>query len=188
MPKKSLNMTKKRGNKVYNEVRKSKKNNTSLGKKSFNASSKYVDVSFTTNSDRQSINIAARYKDLNGVSAIHIHINNNGSPGPIIAWLGTTEEWQQGVIQNTPGKNSPCCNNNNPLCTLAAPKGTPKIMNLSNSKKYFNVKNNSSNKSCPWIKNGTFLVIHGFNFQKVENGELTKENPGLDVIAAIPFL
>jgi len=188
MPKKTLNMPRKRGNKVYNEVRKTKKNITSLGKKSFNASSKYVDVSFSKNSDGQLINISAKYKDLKGVSAIHIHVNNNGSPGPIIAWLGTTEEWQQGVIQNTPGKNSPCCNYNNPLCTLAAPKGTPKIMNLSKSKKYFNIENNSCNKSCPWIKNGTFLVIHGFNFQKVENGELTKENTGLDVIAAIPFL
>ena len=185
---KTLNMPRKRVNKVYNEVRKTKKNITSLGKKSFNASSKYVDVSFSKNSDGQLINISAKYKDLKGVSAIHIHVNNNGSPGPIIAWLGTTEEWQQGVIQNTPGKNSPCCNYNNPLCTLAAPKGTPKIMNLSKSKKYFNIENNSCNKSCPWIKNGTFLVIHGFNFQKVENGELTKENPGLDVIAAIPFL
>jgi hypothetical protein len=181
MPNKTLNMPRKRG-------RKTKKNNTSLGKKSFNASSKYVDVSFITNSDGKSINITARYKDLNGVSAIHIHNNNNGSPGPILAWLGTTEEWQQGVTQNTPGKNCPCCNNNNPLCTLAAPKGTPKIMNLSKSKKYFNVKNKSCNKSCPWIQKGTFLVIHGFNFQRVENGELTKENPGLDVIAAIPFL
>ena len=183
MAKKSLNITKKLGNKV----RKTKKNNTSLRKKSFNASSKYVDVSFTTNSDGESINIAANYKHLNGVSAIHIHNNNNGSPGQIIAWLGTSDEWQHGVIQNTPGKNSPCCNNNNPLCTLAAPKGTPKIINLSNTKKTFNVKNNSCNKNCPWIKNGTFLVIHGFNFQKIENGELTLEKPGLDVLGAIPF-
>jgi len=183
MAKKSLNITKKLGNKV----RKTKKNNTSLRKKSFNASSKYVDVSFTPNSDGESINIAANYKHLNGVSAIHIHNNNNGSPGQIIAWLGTSDEWQHGVIQNTPGKNSPCCNNNNPLCTLAAPKGTPKIINLSNTKKTFNVKNNSCNKNCPWIKNGTFLVIHGFNFQKVENGELTLEKPGLDVLGAIPF-
>uniref|UniRef100_A0A6C0KQS5 Uncharacterized protein n=1 Tax=viral metagenome TaxID=1070528 RepID=A0A6C0KQS5_9ZZZZ len=178
MPKKTLNLIKKRGIKTKKNI---------FSKKTLKATSKYLDVTFTTNSNGQSINIHANYKDLHGVSAIHIHTNNNGSPGQIIAWLGTSEQWQQGVFQNTPGKNSPCCNKNNSLCTLAAPNDTPNILNLSNSKKTFNVKNKSCNKSCPWIQKGTFLVIHGFNFQRVENGELTNELPGIDVIKYIAF-
>lgn len=34
---------------------------------------------------------------------------------------------------------------------------------------------------------GTFLVIHGYNFQKVINGCITNDKPSIDVIQAIPF-
>ena len=160
----------------------------SLGNKTFKASSKYADVSFKTSSDGQSINIIANYKDLTGVSAVHIHNNDNGSPGQIIAWLGTTDEWQTGVEQNTPGKNSPCCTVGDPLAKLAAPNGTPNILTLSNTTMTFDIKNSQCNTKCPWIKNGTFLVIHGFNFQRVKNGELTNGKPGIDVIDHSAFV
>jgi len=159
----------------------------SLGNKTFKASSKYADVSFKTSDDGESINITANYKDLKGVSAIHIHNNNNGAPGQIIAWLGTTDEWQTGVLQNTPGKNSPCCNVDDPLAKLIAPNGTPNILTLANSMMTYDVNNSQCNNKCPWIKNGTFLVIHGFNFQRVKDGELTTGKPGLDVMVYSAF-
>lgn len=158
----------------------------SLGNKTFQSSTKYADVEFNTSDDSQTIYITVQYKDLTKVSAIHIHTNDNGSPGPIIAWLGTSQEWQQGVVQNTPGKNSPCGSDKNHLSTLAAPQGTPYIDNLANSTRTFTVTNKTS-KLCPWIGNGTVLVVHGFNFQKVINGQLTSEPPGIDPIAHTLF-
>lgn len=153
----------------------------------FEASTKYADANFTTSTDGQTLYVTVNYKNLADVSAVHIHTNNNGSPGPIIAWLGTTEEWQQGVKQNTPGTNSPCCNVNNPLCTLAAPVGTPLIQELTNSVRTFTITN-SCGKDCPWIENGTLLVIHGYNFQRVVDGKLTNEKPGIDPIAHVEFM
>jgi hypothetical protein len=158
-----------------------------LGNKTFGSTCKYADVEYKTNSDASTLYITVKYKDLIGVSAIHIHVNNNGSPGPILAWLGTTEEWNSGVAQNTPGANSPCCDVVNKLCTLASPESTPNIRDLSNSTMTFTVKNNFCNKNCPWINNGTLLDVHGFNFQKVINGSLTKEAPGADIISNTTF-
>ena len=37
-------------------------------------------------------------------SAVHIHKNVGGTPGPILSWLCTSKEWDSGVLQNTPGK------------------------------------------------------------------------------------
>ena len=159
----------------------------SYANKTFYSSCKYADVEFTASDDGNTLFINVNYKDLTGVSAIHIHTNNNGSPGPILAWLGTTNEWQHGVAQNTPGSNSPCCSINNPLCTLAAPNSTPYINNLSNTVQTFTVTNMNC-KDCPWLENGTFLDVHGFNFQKVINGKLTNEKPGADIISNTLFL
>jgi hypothetical protein len=158
-----------------------------LGNTTFVSSSKYADVEYNTSSDSNTLYITVNYKDLTGVSAIHIHVNNNGSPGPVLAWLGTTAEWQSGVAQNTPGGNSPCCNIINKLCTLAAPDNTPNITELSNTTMTFTVKNPLCNKSCPWINNGTLLDVHGFNFQKVIDGNLTSEPPGADIISNTVF-
>lgn len=178
---------------VFNNLFATKKNKvltnlSHLGNKTFISTCKYADVEYETSQDAETIFITVKYKDLTGVSAIHIHVNNNGMPGPILAWLGTTDEWQQGITQNTPGTNSPCCNENNPLCTLVAPSGTPNINNLSNSLMKYTVKNNYCNKGCPWIEAGTLLDVHGFNFQKVINCQLTKEKPGLDLISNNPFV
>jgi hypothetical protein len=172
---------------IINLQKQSFNNLNSLGNKTFKSSSKYADVEFTTSYDAKTLHIKVYFKDLTGVSAIHIHVNNKGMPGPILAWLGTTKEWNLGVAQNTPGSNSPCCAKNNPLCTLAAPKSTPNINNLSNSVMNFTVSNENCDNSCPWIENGALLDVHGFNFQKVINGKLTSEKPGADMISNTLF-
>ena len=161
-----------------------------LGNKKFTASSKYADVSYITSENTDTLTIQVNYKDLTGVSAIHIHVNDNGSPGPVLAWLGTTPEWQNGTVQNTPGTNIPCFNVNNRLCNLIAPENTPLISNLSNNTMVFTVKKNfcEGGCKCPWIKNGTLLDVHGFNFQKYNNGVPSKEKPGADIIDQQKFV
>jgi hypothetical protein len=156
------------------------------------AKTKYAAVSYAADSSSDAIRIHAKFGDLTGVSAIHIHTNDNGKPGPIIAWLATTSEWKSGVLQNTPGKNAPCCGSNNPMCSLAGPAdSTPLIQSVANTEMDYVVKNDfckaSAANKCPWINNGTILVIHGPNFQRVANGCLTDGPVGIDVLQAIPF-
>jgi hypothetical protein len=154
------------------------------------AKSKYTAVSYAVDSSSDAIRIHAKFGDLTGVSAIHIHTNDNGKPGPIIAWLATTSEWKSGVLQNTPGKNAPCCGSHNPMCSLAGPAdSTPLIQSVANTEMDYVVRNDfcKVKSMCPWINNGTILVIHGLNFQRVENGCLTNAPAGIDVLQAIPF-
>ena len=152
--------------------------------KEYSATSPYADVTFRANDQVMYVNV--KYKNLNGVSAIHIHVNNNGSPGPILAWLGTTNEWQNGVAQNSLNGNAPCSTKSNPNSILASPTniGTPYLNELTeNSERTFVIYNeNSSPGKCPWIQNGTLLDIHGFNFQQKINGKLTSGKPGADMI------
>jgi len=164
-------------------------NNTTYFQK-YVVSSKHADVVFNANDSVMHVTI--KYKDLTGVSGIHIHVNNNGTPGPILAWLGTTTAWQRGVKQNTPGTNSPCCTRNNPKCTLTAPEGTPYLSKeLENTEKTFvfykKCGTSKCKSQCPWLENGVLLDSHGFNFQQVIDGVLTKEAPGLDLIENTPF-
>jgi hypothetical protein len=154
------------------------------------AKSKYVAVSYAADSSADAIRIHAKFGDLTGVSAIHIHTNDNGKPGPIIAWLATTSEWKSGVFQNTPGNNAPCCGPNNPMCCLAGPTdSTPLIQSVANTEMDYVVRNDfcKAKSMCPWINNGTILVVHGFKFQRVENGCLTDAPAGIDPLQAIPF-
>ena len=156
--------------------------------KTYTAQSDRADVSFTTNDAEDFMYITVKYKDLTGVSGVHIHVNNNGQSGPILAWLGTTTAWQTGVLQNTPGKNSPCCTKNNTLCVLAAPQEIPYLTNLANTQRTFKVyKSDCGGPSCPWITNGASLDFHGFNFQQVTDGVLTSAQPGLDMIESVLF-
>ena len=154
------------------------------------AKSKYATVRYSVKPGSDAIRIHAKFGNLTGVSAMHIHINDNGKPGPIIAWLVTTNEWNSGVLQNTPGKNAPCCAPHNPMCSLAGPaNSTPLVKNVANAEMNYVVKNEfcKSKSACPWINNGTILVVHGFNFQRVENGCLTDAPAGIDPLQAIPF-
>ena len=178
----------KRGKRCKRTQRFKRRGNAS---KQYVAKSKYVTVSYTMDNSMR-MRIHAKFGDLTGVSAIHIHTNNNGKPGPIIAWLATTREWKSGVLQNTPGKNAPCCGSNNPMCSLAgSADSTPLIQSVANTEMDYVVKNefckSSAANKCPWINNGTILVIHGLNFQRVENGCLTDGPVGIDVLQAIPF-
>ena len=152
--------------------------------KEYYAQSPYADVKCKANDFVMYVSV--KYKKLNGVSAMHIHVNNNGSPGPVLAWLGTTIEWQRGVAQTDTNGNSPCCTKNNEKCSLASPNkiGTPylnKIVEFSEKTFVFHNENKNPSK-CPWIQNGFLLDIHGFNFQQNINGELTSGKPGADII------
>lgn len=171
-------------NNTQQNTHKSTNDIVDLSNKTFYASSKYADVTYTTSENADILIINVNYKDLSGVSAIHIHVNDNGKPGPILAWLGTTLEWNSGTVQNTPGTNLPCHSKNNKLCNLIAPPETPLISELYNVKKTYIIKKEQcdNNCSCPWINNGTLLDIHGFNFQKFINGIPTEQKPGADVI------
>jgi hypothetical protein len=76
------------------------------------------------------------------------------------------------------------------MCSLAGPaNSTPLIQSVANTEMDYVVKNEfcKSKSACPWINNGTILVIHGFNFQRVANGCLTNGPVGIDALQAIPF-
>jgi hypothetical protein len=76
------------------------------------------------------------------------------------------------------------------MCSLAGPAdSTPMIQSVANTELDYVVKNEfCKDKSvCPWMNNGTLLVVHGFNFQRVENGCLTDAPAGIDPLQAIPF-
>ena len=157
----------------------------------FSISGKCADVSFRANDTVMYIKI--KYKDLDGISAIHIHVNNNGMPGQILAWLGTTEAWQRGVKQNSLGSNSPCCNKNNPKCNLVAPKGTPFLTkDMEGTEREFVFYKQCGSSNCtvklPWISQGTLLDSHGFNYQQLINGVLTNDAPGLDMRENLLFI
>jgi hypothetical protein len=156
----------------------------------FQALANCADVTFKANDTVMYVNV--KYKDLTGVSALHIHVNNNGMPGPILGWLGTTEAWQRGVAQNTAGSNSPCCTKNNPKCNLVAPAGTPFLTKEMEGTEqdfvfYKQCGKSVCNAKLPWISQGTLLDSHGFNFQQLINGVLTNQAPGADMLENVPF-
>lgn len=127
------------------------------------------------------------------ISALHIHSNVKGQPGPILVWLMTTPKWQSGVLQLTPGKNSPCCiKMSGSHCALVAPDGTSFLDSLSPRRLYKKIiSKNVCGNTCPGITQERphgFLVVHGDKFQKVDDdGCLTNGEPGLDVLIATPL-
>jgi hypothetical protein len=127
------------------------------------------------------------------VTAVHIHSNQNGQPGPILLWLLTSPQWQSGVLQLTPGKNSPCClQMSGSHCTLSAPIGTSYIDSVQSKQLYKKIfPKNICGEACPGITMDSpfgFLVVHGDNFQTVQgNGCLSSGTPGLDVLMATPL-
>jgi hypothetical protein len=127
------------------------------------------------------------------VTAIHIHSNQNGQPGPILLWLITSHQWQSGVTQLTPGKNQPCCTKiAGSQCNLTAPNGTVFVDSAQSNVVYKKiVPKNICGNSCPGITLQApfgFLVVHGNNFQTVQiDGCLSAGQPGLDVLVATPL-
>jgi hypothetical protein len=154
--------------------------------KEYYASSPYADVYFKANEYFMFIKV--NYLNINGVSGLHIHQNINGEPGPILAWLGTTIEWQYGVAQNGSNGNLPCCLISNTNCSLVAPEGTPYLNSINcPDSQYFIVYNQNIGCNCSWIQNGTLLDIHGFDFQQEYCGVKTSGTPGADMIDQAEF-
>jgi len=162
------------------------------GTRSFSATNTYATVHIQETSDNYIIQ--AVFTDLlnNNVAAVHIHSNVGGAPGPILAWLLTSPQWQDGTLQQTPGKNSPCCNTAaGSRCSLVAPPGTMMVSSAVPNRVYtFRASKKYCGSSCPGITMGSpfaFLVIHGGNFQTVSNGCLSVGQPQLDVLVATPL-
>lgn len=156
----------------------------------FHASNKYAQI--LVKDDGERFIVKAVFSDLikNDISAVHIHSNVNGSPGPILVWLLTSQKWQNGVLQQTPAKNAPCCSN--ATCSLIAPSNTLDVSSVQSNKIYtINITKKYCGFDCPGITIQSpfaFLVIHGVNFQTVMNGCLSSGQPVLDVLEATPLI
>ena len=159
------------------------KNKLSTRNKTLRASNKYASIKLTIKKNK--LSYKAKLKNCKKVSAVHIHQNKNGQPGPILSWVASSDQWNSGVLQNKRGTNKPCCANEI-KCSLVAPKGTRKLKS--------NISINGSNKikkqkGCKGTKPGLFLVIHGKNFQfKKKNKTLSKGKPGLNIIKINKFI
>jgi hypothetical protein len=159
----------------------------------YKAVSEYAKVKFFEKKNGN-LYVKAKFYDVSKISGIHIHTNFNGMSGPIIVWLCTTTQWQNGITQNTPLTNSTpsysCAVNNNckknDMWTIIAPENTPHVRNLSYTTKYYKI-NKKVCPSCPWISDGTFLDIHGRNFQYLDGCKIVGTTPGIDMIDSIPF-
>ncbi len=169
-------------------------NSFKIKKPSYIAKSEYAKVKFFVKKNGN-LYIKAKFYDVSKITGIHIHTNFNGMSGPIIVWLGTTKQWQNGITQNTPLTNSTpsysCAINNNckknNMCTIVAPENTPHLKNLSYTTKYYKIDKKVCT-SCPWISDGTFLDIHGKNFQYLDGCKIIGTTPGIDMIDSIPFV
>ena len=153
------------------------------------ANNDYVDVCITPNYNKKGFVVSAVFKNLRGVSAIHIHtIDSNEKPGPIIGWLCTSKEWQNGVKQNTPGSNSPGCRMDNKHCTLIAPEGTPSVSDIQYKTRVYSVKNDLLYNKSVFTTTNLILIVHGTNFQYISDGKLSSGVPGIDPIMATRFV
>ena len=159
------------------------KNKLMSRNKIFRATNKYASVNLTIKNNKLSYN--AKLKNCKKVSAVHIHQNKNGQPGPILSWIATSNQWNSGVLQNKRGINKPCCANEK-KCSLVAPKGTRKV------KSHITIKGSNTirkQKGCKGTKPGVLLVIHGKKFQfKNKNKTLSKGKPGLNIIKINKFI
>ncbi len=118
-------------------------------------------------------------RNLSMVSAVHIHREMNGTIGPIIAWLGTTPEWQDEPHHIANNTNTPCCKD--APCNLIAPPGTPDIDSLASTT--IDVTIPYGHVDCDadahLADKDVYLVVHGKNF--------TAENKWLDIIGHAKF-
>jgi hypothetical protein len=154
-----------------------KKNNKTL-----KARNKYASVKLNIN--KKSMKYEAKLKNTKNVSAVHIHQNKNGKPGPILSWIATTPQWNAGIMQNKKNMNQPCCSKEK-KCSLTAPLGTRKI------KSNILIKASTRlprTKKCTGANPGAILVIHGKKFQYTrKNKTLSKGKPGINVIKTSMF-
>ena len=158
------------------------KKNMTKKNKILKADNKYASVNLSIN--KNVLKYQAKLKNTKNVSAIHIHQNKNGKPGPILSWIATTPEWNSGVLQNKKNMNKPCCSKEK-KCNLTAPLGTRKVKSNSSIKKSIKMP---KNKNCNGAKPGAILVIHGKQFQFTKkNKTLSKGKPGLNIIKTTNF-
>jgi len=147
-------------------------------------------IFYVNNMNPEFLYVKAIFGNVQDLSGIHIHTNNDGMSGPILAWLGTSIEWNSGITQNTPLTNYPCCNescqNGNNMCLLTSPTGTPFTNKLSFSTVKYIIKRNVC-ESCPWISGGTRLDTHGKNFQQYINCKIIGDTPGIDMLESVLF-
>ena len=162
---------------------KTKKNMNKKNNKTLKAENKYASVKLNVNNNV--LNCEAKLKNTKNVSAVHIHQNKNGKPGPILSWIATTPEWQSGVLQNKKNMNKPCCSKEK-KCNLTAPLGTRKVKSNCLIKKSTKMP---KNKNCKGANPGAILVIHGKKFQFMKNNKtLSKGKPGLNIIKTSKFI
>lgn len=144
------------------------------------ASNKYVKVTYWEDGEGNYKAHAHFAPNLDEVSAIHIHRQDEkGGIGHIIAWLATSNVWHNGPMQGKPNTNKPCCimskNKNN--CTLQAPPGTPSVESVAGKEITFHIPAQHLYPECQaeqhLSEKETYLVVHGKH--------LTKHNP-LDIL------
>ena len=174
----------------------------------YEAVSSYMKVTFVSAVQApNNLYVRADFYDVSSISGAHIHTNYNNNAGPIIVWLATSEEWQHGVLQNTPLTNTTasyaccrscalktcrsCCQRSSTrsspnMCTLIAPPGTPDARRLSYQTVYY-IAQKTTCGSCPWINDGTFLDVHGKQFQQVYDCTVVGTTPGVDMVDQVAF-
>ena len=127
------------------------------------------------------------FKSVEGVSAIHIH--SAQSPNPVLVWLLTSQEWQNGVAQTTFKSNFPCCSNLQ--CNVVAPTDIPFTNNVILFQPYQFIVSPPLDclnmENCPWTSQGTILNIHGKQFQYFDRCRLSDGMPGIDLLSSTPF-
>jgi hypothetical protein len=163
--------------------------NKTIAGKTYSTKSKYADTKIKVGEDGETLYVTVNYKDVSQVGCIHIHSvmwghEVTGDIGPPVAWLGTTDEWQHGVRQLTPGLSYPCCIKGDGLrCDFTAPHGTPDLKDLSFKTRTFVLKKpDFCTNECPWVYNGAYVLFHGKKIQQVYNGCLTQGKPNPDIL------
>ena len=136
----------------------------------------------------QVLYINVKFLSVEGVSAMHIH--SAQSPNPILVWLLTSKEWQNGVVQTSFSSNSPCCSNQQ--CNVVAPIDIPTIETVKLNKIYQMIVSPPLNCvkdqiPCPWTSQGTLLNVHGNQFQFYDRCRISDGMPGVDLISSTTF-
>lgn len=153
----------------------------------YSSKSKYVDLVWDVYDNK--ICGYAYFKDLSEVSAIHIH--SNLPTMPILVWIASSQEWENGVAQATPLSNAPCCfirkgDDLQTLCSLKSPYHVPNTKFSSFTSSSFCVELEPClSKDCDWKKNDFVINVHGYNFASVgKSGCPDSLKPGADVISS----
>lgn len=114
-------------------------------------------------------------KDLGDVSAIHIHKEEDGKVGPIIAWLATSDIWNKGFLQSQKNTNSPCCTLS--TCTLQNPtEDTLDVSQAQGRTLELEIPQNGLGGGCGAYHalkhKKVYLVVHGKNIPDKPPGNL----------------